>query len=402
MIRLKSLKKVSKGEVTHGLFIEKKAHSSDAVPAEVIDVVGEVLETRENSSDTGHPASASIEPTTEEPTMAGFPAEEKAKPKKGLKNLFSRKKAEQPEDASVVVSQAEQSGQSEPSVESYEVSQPEEASAMPKRRFGARKPKVGPAVAAFSERPVELPVMVLMGYLPEVTSKDAMDYALGMAEKYLTQVGMAFFYVTKHDRGFIWEVHEGGPGKAYGPEISAKFGGNRLAGANGVPLKVVLDTATRKVEVSQGVEGLTAVLLPQGSTELADTSLIPRQNMTPAIPRRKGLLIMGALVLASGVLVSTLAGYFFRVQEFAAAPTRPIATVDAKLLPHLYWKNASLGLRPEDRVRAMRFEKGAWQPMDLYPRVTPAVATETPLVEPANGSVPSAPVPTGSAAAAQN
>lgn len=401
MIRLKSLKKASKGEVTHGLFIDKETPSSETASAEVIDVVGEVLETRELGAETGHLASTSVEQTAEEPTAASSNTTKTAKPLKGLKNLFSRKKAEQPEDASVVASEVEQPSQSEPTGESDEEAKPENDRSMPKRRFGARKPKAGPAVAAFSERPVELPVMVLMGYLPEVTSKDAMDYALGMAEKYLTQVGMAFFYVTKHDRGFIWEVHEGGPGKAYGPEISAKFGNNRLAGANGSPLKVVLDTATRKVEVSQGVEGLTAVLLPQGSTEPADTSIIPRQSMTPAIPRRKGLLITGALVLASGVLVSTLAGYFFRVQEFAAAPPRPVATVDAKLLPHLYWKNAQMGLRPEDRVRAMRFEKGAWQPMDLYPRVASPAADSAP-VDTVNGSAPAAPVPTGSVAPTQN
>lgn len=419
MIGLKSLKRVAKPGRETGLFIKKEpvVEAQKVDKEDVIEVVGEVMQ--EVAADASSTVQSSVQMDHAEEVQAPSDvvsvehadAAAPPKAKKSFKGLFSRKKASDSVTVEELTSKQTSSSDDAPAAvqpqhphlddnlgEDAPVRLPPAAEEKPslKQRLKARKAAPREAVAAFSERPVELPVQILMGYLPEVTSKDAMDYALGMAEKYLTQVGMAFFYVTKHDRGFIWEVHEGGPGKAYGPEISTVFGTNRMGIAGSTPMKVILDTATRKVEVTQGTEGLSAVLLPQNSMELATTSLIPRQNMTPAIPRRKGLLITGALVLASGVLVSTLAGYFFRVQEFAAAPARTIVNVNAKLLPHLYWKDAVLSLRPEDRVRAMRYDKGSWLPLDLYPRAAPAASVTTSPVSGSEGQASATPPAPGS------
>lgn len=229
---------------------------------------------------------------------------------------------------------------------------------------------------------VSLPIQIIMGYLPEVSNKDAVDYAMGMCEKYVTQQGLAYFYVTKYDRGFIYEVHEGGDGRAYGPEIAAFFSGKPLS-RDEAPLTVVLNTATRKVEVQQQREGVSVVLLPESSEQRPTEGLLPRASMKPAVSRRQGLLVAGAVVLVSGVLMATLTGYFFRLQGYQAPPAPVIDHITSRNLPHVQWELASKRLPPKENVRAFRFENGAWQAPELFssPPRPPATTAATPVPE---------------------
>lgn len=274
-----------------------------------------------------------------------------------VKSLFSGKKttssAGAVEDAAEVIPVAS---------EGADAVNVDTAQASGVRRFG-----FGKRTAMKSDGPVfeELPIQVIMGYLPEVSARDAMDFATGMSEKYVVQQGLAYFHVTKFERGFIYEVHEGGPGKAYAPEI-AKYFASRGAYRADEPLSVVIRTAGRMVEVTRQREGLAVVLLPESSTVAPTDWLVPKARMTVAVPRRKGMLYFGLALMASGVVLAGLNGVFFRLQGYSEAPPQPIDIVTPRFLPHLQAPVLEKAFNDGARVKALRFRDGAWQPLELY------------------------------------
>jgi len=211
----------------------------------------------------------------------------------------------------------------------------------------------------------EVPIQVIMGYLPDVGASDALEYAQGMAEKYVAQPGLSFYHTTKYDRGFIYEVQEGGPGKALGPAI-AKYFQSKGAYRDDEPLRVVVRTAGRMVEVARQRDGVSVVLLPEAATDKPDDWLVGTLKMTPAVPRRKGMLYAGIAMLSSGVLMAGATGAFFRLQGYSAPLPPRIEQVQFQELPHKQWEKSIQRLAPGQNVKALRYANNAWQPVELW------------------------------------
>jgi len=240
-----------------------------------------------------------------------------------------------------------------------------------KKSFFGRKPKGEPG-APVTAKPAKakkgagpaldaLPIQVLMGYLPEVTERDALEYAMGLSDKYLVQEGLSFFIATKYGQGYIYEVHEGGAGKAYGPEIAKYLESAGPFNAQ-EPQVVYLATAQRLVEVVREREGISAVLLPESTTEKPTEWLRPKKAMTPGVPRRKGMLWAGLTLFITGAVAAGLSGTFFRLQGYAPPPAQPVERVAAHDLPLSQWQR----LQSMQHVKALRYKDGAWQPPEQY------------------------------------
>lgn len=259
------------------------------------------------------------------------------------------------------------------------------------KRFGAKR-----EVAEGDSFSFEAPFQLFLGYLPDVSAKDAMEYAMGVAEKYTTQMGLTHFHATKFGRGYLYEVHEGGSGRAYGPEI-VKYFASKGPFVDDETVKVVIRAGTRLVEVTRMREGAEVLLLPESTLEKPSTWLKPHVKMTPAIPRRQGFLYAGIGILATGTLAALLTGSFFRLQGYAEVPKREIEQIRVDNLPHRQWERVRNQLQPGERIKALRFENGQWKAPERWD--TPATpgtpsAPAAPAATAAPGSAaPAAPAP---------
>jgi len=200
-----------------------------------------------------------------------------------------------------------------------------------------------------------LPIKVIIGYLPEVTARDAADYAYGLAEKYFDQMGLAYGGVFKYERGMVYEIHEGGVGKAFAPTIIQYF--ESLPPFDPAEVhRVVIRTATRKVEVQRLRDGLAAVILPESSDAEPTEWLRQTAVMSPLIDTRKGFVRMATMLFGAGIFAMLASGIFFRLQPYEEA-----VPVQKKLRPSDYpsaqWEKVQNV--PEDSyVKALKFANG--------------------------------------------
>jgi hypothetical protein len=259
-----------------------------------------------------------------------------------------------------------------------------------KRFFGKKTAAPGAALA----EPLNVPIQIIMGFLPEVTSRDAIEYAIGMSEKYVVQQSLAYFHATKYENGYLYEVHEGGPGKAFGPEIAKLFASKGAYRGDEVT-RVTLATSARMVEITRLRLGLSAVLLPESSVQAATEGLVPRVMMTSAIPRRTAILYAGVGLLVSGVLMATLSGVFFRLKGYSAPPAQANDVISVRNLPHIQWERLSAQLQPGDRVKALKYENNNWR-TELFPSASATGATgPVPTLPSPSEQVPAPPSPNG-------
>jgi len=237
-----------------------------------------------------------------------------------------------------------------------------------------------------------VPVRVVIGYLPEVTERDALEYAVGLAEKHFEQIGMSYFDAFKYGSGYAFEAHEGGSGKAYLPEIIRYFD-SKGTFRPGEDVKAVIRTATRAVEVQRTREGLTAIILPERDETPPSDWLQPTTNMQPAINKRTGFLVVGAALFTTGFIAMIFTSMLTRFQEYEAAPDPVVQRIDITQLPNQKW--SELTRTPADKVvHALRYRNGRWETPELRP--VPAAAPVTEAVNPpppGAGSVSAPPAP---------
>ena len=208
-----------------------------------------------------------------------------------------------------------------------------------------------------------VPIRVIIGYLPEVTEKDALDYAMGIADKHFEQLGLAYYDAFQYDGGYVFEAHEGGHGKAYSPQILEYFtsqGPYRSSETH----SVVIRTATRKVEVQRARQGLTAIVLPESSDLQPTAWLTPGAPMTPALNKRTGLLVTGAALFVTGFMALMVAAFVARYQPYEAAPKMTPEVLSMQDLPMGQWPVLQ-AVPAGSYVKALRFRNGRWEPPEL-------------------------------------
>lgn len=236
------------------------------------------------------------------------------------------------------------------------------------------------------QKPEIRPIRVLMGYLPEVSARDAREYAQGIAEKHFEQMGLVFFGAFPCDNGFVFEVHEGGEGKAYAPEILKHF--ESLGPFQvGEQHTVCIQTATRVLEVQRTREGLAAILLPEASTAQGDEWLVPSKPLTPAMDRRDKVFYVGATIFASGFVAMLLSGTIFRVQLYEEPQAPKPVVISAASLPMSQWSRLQ-ALPDNAYVRALRFKNGRWEAPEIQSESSNSSVTEPFVPAPPGGPVP--------------
>jgi hypothetical protein len=204
-----------------------------------------------------------------------------------------------------------------------------------------------------------VPIRILMGYLPEVTERDARDYALGVAEKHFEQPALAYFDAFKYGDGWAYEVHEGGSGLAFMPEIIRYFE-SRGPFKTGENLSVVITTGTRAVEVQRQRNGLSAILLPESSNLEHSAWLSPTEKLSPALNQKTGYLVAGAMFFVTGFFALIIGSMLTRYQGYDSAQDPSTTIISYENLPISQWARLQ-NLGAGSYVAKLVFEDGRWQ-----------------------------------------
>lgn len=241
-----------------------------------------------------------------------------------------------------------------------------------------------------------LPIRVIIGYLPEVSERDAIEYAYGIAEKHFEQLGIAYFDAFEYDGGYVFEAHEGGGGRAYLPEIIRYFDSHG-AYQQGEELTVTIRTATRVVEVQRMREGLVAIVLPESAQVAQSEWLKPTTKMQPAFDKRTGLLVGGALLFVTGFIAMMTTSMLTRYQPYEAPAQAQTVAVNLQSLPIGQWSALEM-VAPNSYVKAIRYRKGKWEAPEVVSESSPApqlapTAMPVPATEAAPASAPAAVTP---------
>lgn len=208
-----------------------------------------------------------------------------------------------------------------------------------------------------------LPVHLVVGFLPEVSARDAAEYAMGIAEKHFTQPGLTFYYVTEYDNGWAYEVHEGGNGKAFLPGVLNYFD-SRGPFESEEHVSVVLETSTRKVEVLRQRNGLVGLVLPESSQKTQPEWLTANKQMPPVINRQRNFFLTGLVIFATGVIAMGSTALFFRLQGYLPPVPPKVERVSLQETPRAQWTRIE-ALAGNAAIRAMRFKSDKWQEIEL-------------------------------------
>lgn len=211
-----------------------------------------------------------------------------------------------------------------------------------------------------------VPINAMMGWNEGVESKnDAIELAKGFIQRRYTAVEASWYAVAPFMGGFLWEVHEGGPGKGYigsaisslsqNPSASFWFpSGDRafqVMMRDGKPFGILLSKAESLPVINSGQPALAAIT-----------------KMTRAVRKGTAVFMAGASLLGSGVafLAGSMAFY-----AIAANPGPSLRTVDFSALPHAQW-NQVANTEVEEIVSRLQMTAGKWS-VEKRPHVVPGL-----------------------------
>lgn len=203
------------------------------------------------------------------------------------------------------------------------------------------------------------PIRLLMGFLPEVTQKDAQEFALGLAYKYCDQIGMVWYGAYPMDGGFVYEIQEGGTHKAYAPAIIEHFA-SLPPDEPGNPTVVRLAAGQRIAQIERARTGLSFILLPEDTVLPVNEEILPTKRLIPAVPTRPQALVVGAILFIMGTS-SFIVANVARIQPYEATPNREVRIVDFNKLPSSQLdKMETIAGSGTSYVGALKLEKGKW------------------------------------------
>lgn len=290
------------------------------------------------------------------PTSADNPAQRAPDPAKEAASVdVPKETCEAPLDATPTAQGSPSEARGPEAAKAQDVGKPE-TNAL--RKSLKQRLKVNLLEGTKARRPTA-PIRIVVGYLPEVTERDAIEYATGIAEKHFDQLGLASYDAFEYAKGYAYEVHEGGPGRAYLPQIIEYFN-SQGPFKTGEDVKVVLRTATRKVEVQRTREGLAAIMLPEASEAQPTDWLEPGELLIPALNKRTGLLVVGAAMFASGFLAMVVSALLARHQPYVDPPPAAVVELRFQDLPSAQWP-ALTAIAEGTYVRALRYRNGRWE-----------------------------------------
>lgn len=199
-----------------------------------------------------------------------------------------------------------------------------------------------------------LPINAHMGWQDGLdTKQDAIDLAKGYINRRFNAVESSWYSVAPLLEGYLWEVHEGGPGKGYIDGIMDALAEN--------PGAVIWFPSGTKVFQFMMRDGKPfGVLLPQEESDrvkAGDTPpIFPKTKMKRAVNKGTGVLVAGATLFGASmaVLVASLVFYAF----IGVAPAT-YKDVNLAKLPHAQWRLVQ-NVTATEIISKLEMKDGKW------------------------------------------
>lgn len=223
--------------------------------------------------------------------------------------------------------------------------------------FGGRRKDAPTYLAEWRKGHKGRPSQVFIGFLPDVTKKDAIAFAIGVAQRHSSNLVNTAYAVYPHNSGWAYEVHEGGPRRGYLPRILQHFD-EQAGGPITDESAVTIETAQRRVRVERTQTGLTGFLMPERFQDSQTPWLEPGPHLNAAVPLRGALVAFGAMIFVTGflALIVTL------VTRPAPLPLNAAArvAVSYESLPISQWSKLVQTYSEGGVVDSLRWQQGRW------------------------------------------
>lgn len=193
-----------------------------------------------------------------------------------------------------------------------------------------------------------LPTTVLFDKVGDIDKNQVADHCRGLINKYFTNTLESYFYIKKVDGVWYCEIQEGGPGKAFLPELLKSFSGKD------VPEAVYIPSATRYVKVVNEEDGMQILALTD--SESPDGLIIKATSrMSPYESDSRGIALFGLTFFTLSLI--TMIALFFTFKSVESFHYKPQA--DKFLTFHTqYLRMESL---PQDRfINKVEYKDGKW------------------------------------------
>jgi hypothetical protein len=202
------------------------------------------------------------------------------------------------------------------------------------------------------------PIMVIIGWIGETGRKDVLEHAKALAEDHLATMETAWVNLAPFKGGTIFELHEGGSGRSYLPNIVSELSRDPeqiVWVPSGTGLNRVLTIMINNEKVVSSVlnEAESAVVRKSGKIPLDRSG-----QMKPLIQK-------GTKILATGLIITVFTTIILIISSFYAAGInqQPLLTseLSPQLLPHTQIISLSSGIREDRWVSRITFENGQWR-----------------------------------------
>jgi hypothetical protein len=143
------------------------------------------------------------------------------------------------------------------------------------------------------------PQNLIIGYIEEITKKGLKEYIIGQTYKYFPSPHYTVYRIEKYNKGFIYEIHDGGKKLTHLKRIKSEFD----AGEN----ELILKTAGNYVKVAKSGHKIDCMILQESDLEYDNDNakLIDTFDMTKmdeAVPLGAGIFLSGLMFLSFGVI----------------------------------------------------------------------------------------------------
>ncbi|MCT4574910.1 MAG: hypothetical protein N4A43_01500 [Alphaproteobacteria bacterium] len=219
---------------------------------------------------------------------------------------------------------------------------------------------------------------VVIDFLDGTSKKsEAIAYARGFIDNHYPVPADCYMYAIANEGGYAVEIHDGGDGKAYLPEIIKTLQEDPTA-------CICIRNKRRVLEIKKSdKEGFSSILLPEGidSVETNIVNICPSNtNMTPysfkALPFALVGMVFGALGF-SFLIISLIVGVLART-----APVKTLPVTKVKNLPIQQWDELMNNYSDEKYVGKLSYVSDKWNVENkVSPLFVPKKAEEDSAVE---------------------
>lgn len=260
--------------------------------------------------------------------------------------------------------------------------------------FGSRE--LSPADKKRRPAVIEPPLTVIIGFSQTGSARDAEGVAKGYISKNFA-AEISWYAVAPFSGGYLYEVHQGGNGVSYLPEVLEILNANTTAGVVRIP------SGNRVMQVSMRDGSPVPLLLAESESRQylsrPEDFPLPSGKMKEAVKSGLMWVYAGVVGMATGtVILFGSIGYYFMSSSNEILSKQ----VPPEQLPHRQWETVRR-IRTDQYVNRLKFENNRWSvdfadsPRDpartvQQPQVTPR--PQPPLTPPA-----AAPVKPGAAGA---